>query len=120
MPVLRVAFEPVPLARWGSLFHVLRLERPDVQLEWIPLEFAQWGQGSLDGADVGLLLEPPSRPGFESLTVASTGMVVLMAAGHRLARHHELQVAEVLDEPFPDPAGMAPAWRAFWALDAYR
>jgi len=45
---------------------------------------------------------------------------VLMAAGHRLARHHELRVADVLAEPFPDAPHLHRVWRAFWSLDAYR
>jgi DNA-binding transcriptional LysR family regulator len=59
MPALKVAFDPLPVARWSALFHVL-------------------------------------------------------------ARHHELRVAEVLDEPFPDGRELHPAWKAFWTLDAQR
>jgi DNA-binding transcriptional LysR family regulator len=47
-------------------------------------------------------------------------MVVVMATGHRLAGRHELRIADVLDEPFPDGVNLHPGWRAFWTLDAQR
>ena len=117
---LKVAYEPIPLARWGALFHVLVLERPDVRLEWLPATFPRRDRPLLDGADVGLFLEPPDEPDLHSIPLGVSRMVVLMSVGHRLARNHELRVADVLDEPFPDGAELHPEWRAFWTLDAYR
>jgi DNA-binding transcriptional LysR family regulator len=120
MPALKVAFDPLPVARWGALFHVLTLERPDVSLEWVTAAFPRSDRSLLDAADVGLFLEPQPEPGLHSLVVGVSRMVVVMAVGHRLARHHELRVAEVLDEPFPDGGELDPAWKAFWTLDAQR
>jgi DNA-binding transcriptional LysR family regulator len=121
MPSLKVAYDPVPLARWGALFQVLLLERPHVRLEWLPVAFPLRDRPLLNGADVGLFLQPPDEPDLRSLTVGASRMVVMMAVGHRLARHHELRVADVLDEPFPDDgAGVHVGWRSFWTLDAYR
>jgi DNA-binding transcriptional LysR family regulator len=120
MPALKVAFDPLPVARWGALFHVLTLERPDVSLEWVPAGFPRCDRSLLDAADVGLFLEPQPEPGLHSLAIGVSRMVVVMAVGHRLARHHELRVAEVLDEPFPDGRELHPAWKAFWTLDAQR
>ena len=120
MRTLRVAFETVPVARWGSLFHVLLLEQPDIQLEWIAMPFPRPDRPLLHGADVGLFLEPPLDPTLRSLVVDTSRMAVLMAVGHPLAHHHELRVAEVLDEPFPDGDGAHPAWRAFWTLEPQR
>src|SRR4051812_18457309 len=120
MPTLRVAFDALPLARWGSLFHVLLLERPGIRLEWLPREFPRDDQALLEGADVGLFVEPPLDPGLDALSVGSSPMVVLMAAGHPLARHHELRVADVLGDPFLDAPHLHREWKAFWSLDAYR
>ena len=120
MPKLRVAFDALPLARWGSLFHVLLLERPEVRLEWLPREFPRDDRPLLDGADVGLFVEPPLDSGLDALSVGSSPMVVLMAVGHGLARHHELRVADILAEPFPDAPHLHREWKAFWSLDAYR
>jgi DNA-binding transcriptional LysR family regulator len=48
-------------------------------------------------------------------------MVVVMAAGHRLAREHgELRVADVLDQPFPAGPSLDRDWTAFWTLDEFR
>jgi DNA-binding transcriptional LysR family regulator len=121
MEQLTVAFDArLPLARWGPLFHVLCLERPGLRLEWRPLGFPTSTRPLLDGADVGLLLEPPQERGLSALTLEASRMVVAMAAGHPLARQPELRVADVLDQPFPGSRSLDPRWRAFWTLDAQR
>ena len=118
---LRVAFDALPLARWGPLFHVLRLEHPTAVLEWKRVAFPTSGSSRLDGADVGLFVHPPQGDGLASLTIERSPMVVLVATGHRLAlRSDELRVADVLDEPFPGGADFDPGWKAFWTLDKYR
>jgi DNA-binding transcriptional LysR family regulator len=120
MQRLRVAFDELPLARWGPLFQVLRLEQPDACLEWQPVGFPRAGRSLLDGADVGLFVAPPHEAGVSALTIETSAMVVLMAVGHRLTRHHDLSVAEILDEPFPGGASLHPEWSAFWTLDEHR
>jgi DNA-binding transcriptional LysR family regulator len=118
---LRVAFDAqIPTARWGPLFHVFRLERPSVRLEWQAVGFPVAGRSLLEGADVGVFLQPPAEPGLRALTLDTSPMVVVMAAGHRLAGRDVLTVSEVLDESFPDGTGLHPEWRAFWTLDAQR
>jgi DNA-binding transcriptional LysR family regulator len=117
---LRVAFDPLPVARWGALFHIFALEQPEVRLEWLRAAFPRRDRSPLEGADVGLFLEPPDDPDLQTLTVGVSRMVVVMAAGHRLARHHELRVADLLDEPFPDGEDLHPGWKAFWTLDEQR
>jgi len=119
--MLRVAFLPIPAARWSTLFHVLTLERPGVRLVWRPSGFPTSDRHLLEEADVGLFLEPPEVPGLAALTVGVSRMVVIMAVGHRLARtNHELRVADILDEPFAGGPDVHPEWAAFWTLDAYR
>jgi DNA-binding transcriptional LysR family regulator len=117
MASLTVAFEErLPAAHWGPLFHVLRLERPELRLEWRAAPFPTLDRSLLEGADVGLFVAPPEEEGLQALTLTTSPMVVVMAAGHRLARSHELRVADILDERFPGCAGLHPQWRAFWTL----
>jgi DNA-binding transcriptional LysR family regulator len=121
MTALRVGFDArLPHGRWGPLFQVFSLERPNVTFEWRPVGFPVRGQPLLDGADVGVFLQPPLDDGLRSLTLDASPMVVVMAVGHRLAERHELTVADVLDEPFPGGPALHPEWSAFWTLDEQR
>jgi DNA-binding transcriptional LysR family regulator len=116
-----VAFDArLPQARWGPLFHVLRLERPTLTLDWHPVGFPQPGRPLLERADVGLFLQPPHEDGLTELTLDASPMVVVVAAGHRLADCDELEVADILGEPFPGGPNIHPGWCAFWSLDAHR
>ena len=118
---LRVAFDgSLPVARWGPLFHVLCLEQPGVTLTWKPVGFPTLGRPLLGDADVGLFLEPPAEQALDTLAIDSSPMVVVMAVGHPLGRRHELTVADVLDQPFPNSPDVDPGWRAFWTLDEHR
>jgi DNA-binding transcriptional LysR family regulator len=120
MTQLRVAFDAhIPHARWGPLFHVFCLEQPGVRLAWRSVGFPVHGRSLLDAADVGVFLHPPPEDGLGALTLDVSPMVVLMAAGHRLARDG-LNVADVLDEPFPGAPNLDSAWTAFWTLDEQR
>jgi DNA-binding transcriptional LysR family regulator len=118
---LRIAFDDMPMARWGPLINVLCLEHPAAVLEFTSVAFPTDGSSRLDGADVGLFVNPPRGGGLERLVLERSPMVVLMAAGYRLAREYdELRVADVLDEPFPAGPPLDPAWTAFWTLDDFR
>jgi DNA-binding transcriptional LysR family regulator len=118
---LRIAFDEMPTARWGTLFHVLCLEHPAAALEFTPVAFPTRGSSRLEGVDVGLFVNPPRGTDLERLVLEESPMVVLMAAGHRLAREHdELRVADLLDEPFLAGPPLDPAWTAFWTLDDFR
>lgn len=89
--------------------------------EWRAAPFPTRGRSLLEGADVGVLLAPPHEDGIEELTIAVSAMVVVMAAGHPLARRPQLEVADVVDETFPGTgAEVHPQWQAFWTLDAQR
>jgi DNA-binding transcriptional LysR family regulator len=121
MATLRVAYDAgLPHARWGPLFHVFRLERPDVTLHWQPVGFPVKGACPLEHADVGVLLHPRDDDGLASCTLDESPMVVLVAAGHPLAQHVELTVADVIDHPFPGGPQLDPEWSAFWTLDEQR
>ena len=119
---MRVGFlSGFPLARWGPLFHVLCLERPGLQIAWLPLPFPRQDAPLLAGADVGLLLQPPVRPGLATLTLDVSPMVVVVAVGHPLAQREELRVADVVGARFPrHDAALDREWAAFWTLDAKR
>jgi DNA-binding transcriptional LysR family regulator len=118
---LKIVFDAwLPTARWGPLFHVFRLEHPDVRLEWQPTGFPVRGRSLLDGADAGLFIEPPPEASSSALTLDVSPMVVLVAAGDRLAHSTELRVAEILDRPFPGGPDLNPEWASFWTLDEQR
>jgi DNA-binding transcriptional LysR family regulator len=120
MKSLRVAYDALPLSRWGPLFHVLRQEHPDMHLQWRRMGFPTWERLLLETADVGLFVAPPREPGLSALTIESSPMLVLMAVGHPLAQHQELRVADILDQPFPGGPTLHPQWRAFWTFDEQR
>jgi DNA-binding transcriptional LysR family regulator len=110
----------MPTARWGPLFHVFRLEHPDLRLEWQPSGFPMRGRPLLDGADAGLFVEPPPEAGVSALTLDVSPMVVIVAAGDRLAHHTELRVDDILDRPFPGGPSLNAEWTSFWTLDEQR
>ena len=118
---VKIVFDArLPTARWGPLFHVFRLEHPAVRLEWQPSGFPIRGRPLLDGADAGLFIEPPPEAGSSALTLDVSPMVVLVAAGDRLAHSTELRVADILDRPFPGGPDLNPEWASFWTLDEQR
>jgi DNA-binding transcriptional LysR family regulator len=118
---LRIVFDAgMQTARWGPLFHIFCLEHPDLRLEWQTTGFPTRGCSLLDGADAGLLIEPPPEPGLSALTLDVSAMVVVVAAGDRLAHNTELRVADILDRPFPGGPNLNPEWTSFWTLDEQR
>ena len=118
---LTILFEArLPAARWGPLFHVFCLEHPDLRLKWQPIGLPTRGRSLLEGAAVGLFVEPPPEAGLSALTLDVSPMVVIVAAGDRLADHTELRVADILDRPFPGGPSLNPEWTAFWTLDEQR
>jgi DNA-binding transcriptional LysR family regulator len=110
----------MPTPRWGPLFHVFLLEHPEVRLEWQPTGFPARRHPLLDGADVGLFVEPPPEAGIGAFTLDVSPLVVIVAAGDRLAHHTELRVADILDRPFPGGPNLNPEWTSFWTLDEQR
>lgn len=121
MRQLRIVFDAgMPTARWAPLFHVFRLEHPDLRLEWQPTGFPIRGRPLLDGAAAGLFVEPPPEAGLSAFTLDVSPMVVMVAAGDRLAHNAGLRVADILDRPFPGGPDLHPEWTAFWMLDEQR
>jgi DNA-binding transcriptional LysR family regulator len=118
---VRIRYEArLPQARWGPLFHVFRLERPGVVLDWRANGFPMREQPLLGGVDAGLFLEPSLEPGLGALTLEVSPMAVVVGAGHPLAGHGELCVADILDQRFPGCPSLNPESVAFWTLDRLR
>jgi DNA-binding transcriptional LysR family regulator len=118
---LRILFDAgLPTARWAPLFHVFRLEHPDLRLTWQPTGFPIRGRSLLDGAGAGLLVEPPPEAGCSAFTLDVSPMVVIVAAGDRLAHNTAPRVADILDRPFPGSPDLNPEWTSFWTLDEQR
>ena len=118
---LRIVFDAgMPTARWGPLFHVFRLEHPDLRLEWQPAGFPIRGRSLLEGSDAGLFVEPPPEEGRSALTLDVSPMAVIVAAGDRLAHNAELRVTDILDRPVPGGPDLNPEWTSFWTLDEQR
>jgi DNA-binding transcriptional LysR family regulator len=117
---LTVAFNAQPLSRWGRMFHLLRRQHPDADLVWQALEYPVAGRPALEGADVGLLVEPQTGPDLDTLTLWSEELLVAVALDHPLAARGKLSVSEVLDQPFLGSSTLDPGWQAFWTLDRER
>jgi DNA-binding transcriptional LysR family regulator len=107
-------------ARWAPLFHVLRLEQPDLRLRWRAVEFPPADGSLLDGADAGLFVAPPREPGVDALELETSPLVVGMAAGSRLAAHQVVVLADIVGEPFVFCPDRHPEASAFWTLDEQR
>jgi DNA-binding transcriptional LysR family regulator len=120
MSELTIAFDVLTGARWGPLFHVLRLEQPDLRLRWRALDFPPANGSLLDGADAGLFVAPPREPGVGAITLETSALVVAMAAGNRLSASAHVDVATIVGEPFVDCPGRHPECSAFWTLDKQR
>jgi DNA-binding transcriptional LysR family regulator len=54
------------------------------------------------------------------LTLDSSPMAVVVAAGDGLAHREQLRVADLLDSPFPGAPSSHSEWTTFWTLDAQR
>jgi DNA-binding transcriptional LysR family regulator len=75
----------------------------------------------LEPVDVAMCCAPTPHPEVELRPLRSESRVVLASAGHHLAQHSELSVADVLDERFvgSDPSA-DPLWTGVWTLDDHR
>jgi DNA-binding transcriptional LysR family regulator len=102
---LRVALDAFQID-WRPLFHVLRLQKPSLRLEWRPIAFPTRDRPLLQNADVGVFADAPPEAGMSQLTIGIGPMLVLTAAGHCLARSTELWIADV-----PEPLGTPPSVR---------
>jgi DNA-binding transcriptional LysR family regulator len=95
---------------------------PGIELHFRELPFPHTPTKSwLGGVDVAACHAPPPDPGVWRQALRDEPRVVLAPATHPLARHSELEVAEVLDETFIGLHwSVDPAWAGFWSLDDHR
>lgn len=106
----------------GDLFTRFTDAHPEADLEWRELGYptinaAEW----LGEADAALVWFAPSSPELASQPIRTSPFVVAVAEHHRLARHAELTVDQILDETFPGIVEWCdPGWLANWGLDRYR
>jgi DNA-binding transcriptional LysR family regulator len=111
-----------PMVDAPELFAAFAGVHPDADMTFRELGFprastARW----LEPVDVALCYSPRVDPDVEAVLIRKEPRVVLLAPDHRLAGREELELADVLDEPFCGyhPA-LEPDWVAFWTLDDHR
>ncbi|HEX8714173.1 MAG TPA: LysR family transcriptional regulator [Solirubrobacteraceae bacterium] len=95
---------------------------PQVEVSFRELQFptsatAAW----LANVDLALCFSPTAHADVATLTLWREPRAVLVNRAHPLAERDELEVAEVLDEPFyGHAASVEPTWAGFWTLDDHR
>ncbi len=95
---------------------------PEVEVSYRELRFpttstAEW----LVDVDVALCHSPTEHPEVGIYTLWQEPRCVLLRDSHPLATRSELDVADVLDEPFYGThPSVDPAWAGFWNLDDHR
>ena len=118
---LMIGFHFMPLTGWAPIFQQLAAQRPGARLHWRSLGFPLEERSPIEDADVGLILEPPQRPGLSKLVLERDRLVALMSATHPLAGREELTVADLLDETWPGcHPSMDRQWMGFWTFDDRR
>jgi DNA-binding transcriptional LysR family regulator len=95
---------------------------PGIELRFRELPFPHTPTKSwLADVDVAVCHAPPPDQGIWRYVFRYEPRVLLASAQHPLARHSELEVAEVLDETFVGlHRSVEPGWAGFWSLDDHR
>lgn len=100
-----------------------RQAHPNVDLSFVPLDFAGQLNALLDGrVDVAFVRPPFDDDRLGLLTVAVEPRVALVSARSELADAEHLSVEELADKPFIDGRGlpMPKPWIDFWLLTEER
>ncbi|MDZ7885171.1 MAG: LysR family transcriptional regulator [Mycobacterium sp.] len=105
------------------LFRVVRhfeAAYPDVSVEPIEFDFADPTAGLAGGAtEVALIRPPVDLPEHRMLVLDSESWVACLPRDHPLAGRHEVEIAELLDDPIVCAPLTAGPWRDYWmAMDA--
>lgn len=95
---------------------------PEVAVRYRELPFPTRDTASwLGGVDVAACHRPPEHEAVWSRPLRWERRVALMPAGHPLAGHRVLSVADVIDETFIGfDSAVDPGWAGFWSLDDHR
>ena len=111
-----------PMVAAPNLFEAFGRAHPDVELSFRELPFptgptAAW----LASVDLALCFSPVADADVQTLALWQEPRAVLVPRKHALARHRELRVEDVLDEPFyGHHESVDRAWAAYWTLDDHR
>lgn len=95
---------------------------PEIEVSFHELQFpttqtAAW----LANVDVALCFSPTPHDDVATQTLWREPRAVLLDRAHPLAAREELDLCDVLDEPFYGHApSVDPAWAGFWTLDDHR
>jgi DNA-binding transcriptional LysR family regulator len=113
---------PPPAITTPGLFAAFADSNPEAQISFQDLPFPRGATWSwLAEVDVALCHRPTAERGVSAQPVRVEPRAVVVHRDHALARHPELELAEVLDETFvgyhPD---VQPAWAGFHSLDDHR
>jgi DNA-binding transcriptional LysR family regulator len=111
-----------PMVDAPELFAAFVATHPDVKVSFRELALPCGSPSSwLADVDVALCYSPTPHPSVCIQELRSEPRVVLVAAGHPLARREELTVAEILDETFCGTSpSLEPIRAGFWRLDDHR
>src|SRR5262249_8976648 len=95
---------------------------PDIEVRYRDLPFPTRSTSAwLGDVDVAVCHLPPPHHAVWGRVVRTEPRVAVVPAEHRLAGREELEVADVIDEPYISFAStVAPTWAGFWCLDDHR
>src|ERR1700742_4671184 len=95
---------------------------PEIEVIVQEVSFARQVDAIRDGTvDAAILCPGPPDPDLESISIATTNLVVFMADGHRLASRDSLRFADVDDEVYLAQGEDIPDWWIdIWWLTAQR
>jgi DNA-binding transcriptional LysR family regulator len=113
---------PPPALSVPALFEAFSERNVDAEIAFQDLPFPSGATSSwMASVDVALLHEPTPERGVSMQPVRVEPRAVVVSRSHALSASSELELADVIDEPFisyhPD---VQPAWAGFHCLDDHR
>jgi DNA-binding transcriptional LysR family regulator len=105
----------------GTILKAHAAAHPDTALEVRPFSVGDAIAALKQGrAQVAFVRPPLSVDGLSMVTISSEPRVAVLPADHALARHDEVDPADLAREPQVFVEGADPAQAAFWTLAAHR